>query len=79
MISRRDPGVPNWLDKADFPWGVIQMRFNRATDFPEATVTKVPVVDVRAHLPADTPVVTPAEREEQLRRRREGAQLRRIW
>jgi hypothetical protein len=79
VISRRDPGVPNWLDKADFPWGVIQMRFNRATDFPEATVTKVPVVDVRAHLPADTPVVTPAEREEQLRRRREGAQLRRIW
>jgi len=79
VISRRDPGVPNWLDKADFPWGVIQMRFNRATDFPEATVTKVPVADVRAHLPGDTPVVTPAEREEQLRRRREGAQLRRIW
>ena len=79
VISRRDPGVPNWLDKADVPWGVIQMRFNRATDFPEATVTKVPVADVRAHLPADTPVVTPAERDEQLRRRREGAQLRRIW
>jgi Protein of unknown function (DUF1214) len=79
VISRRDPGVPNWLDKADFPWGVIQMRFNRATDFPDATVTKVPVADVRAHLPADTPVVTPAERAEQLRLRREGAQLRRIW
>lgn len=79
VISRRDPGVPNWLDKADFPWGVIQMRFNRATDFPDATVTKVPVADVRAHLPVDTPVVTPAERAEQLRLRREGAQLRRIW
>jgi len=79
VISRRDPGVPNWLDKADFPWGVIQMRFNRATDFPDATVTKVPVADVRTHLPADTPVVTQAERTEQLRLRREGAQLRRIW
>jgi hypothetical protein len=79
VISRRDPGVPNWLDKADFPWGVIQMRFNRATDYPDATVTKVPVADVRAHLPDDTPVVTPAERAEQLRVRREGAQLRRIW
>jgi len=79
VISRRDPGVPNWLDKADFPWGVIQMRFNRATDFPDATVTKVPVADVRAHLPADTPVVTPSERVEQLRIRRRGAQLRRIW
>ena len=79
VVSKHDPGVPNWLDKADHPWGVLQMRFNRATDFPEATVRKVPVSDVRNHLPADTPVVTPAERAEQLRRRREGAQLRRIW
>ena len=38
VISKRDPGVPNWLDKADFPWGIIQMRFNRASDLPEATV-----------------------------------------
>lgn len=79
VISKQDPGVPNWLDKADFPWGIIQMRFYRASDFPEATVTKVPVAGVRDHLPPDTPVVTPAERVDQLRLRREGAQLRRIW
>ena len=29
--------------------------------------------DVREHLPVDTPVVTPAQRQEQLRARREGA------
>ncbi len=34
---------------------------------------------LRKHLPADTPAVSPAERQAQLRRRREGAQLRRIW
>jgi hypothetical protein len=79
VISRVDPRVPNWLDKADYPWGVIQMRWNRASDYPDPTITKVPLADVRQHLPADTPVVTPAERQEQLRRRREGAQLRRIW
>jgi Protein of unknown function (DUF1214) len=79
VISRNDPGVPNWLDKADYPWGVIQMRWNRASDYPDPTIKKVPLADVREHLPADTPVVTPAERQEQLRRRREGAQLRRIW
>jgi hypothetical protein len=79
VVSKRDPGVPNWLDKADHPWGVIQMRWNRASDFPDPTIVKVPVVDVRDHLPADTPVVTPDERREQLRLRREGAQLRRIW
>jgi hypothetical protein len=79
VISRQDPGVHNWLDKADFPWGIIQMRLYRASDFPEATVTRVPVAEVRKHLPADTALVTPAERAEQLRGRREGAQLRRIW
>ena len=79
VISRQDPGVYNWLDKADFPWGIIQMRLYRATDFPAAIVTRVPVSEVLKHLPADTAVVTPAERAEQLRRRREGAQLRQIW
>jgi hypothetical protein len=79
VVSRQDPGVPNWLDKADYPWGIIQMRFNHASDYPEATVTRVPIAEVREHLPADTPVVSPAERQTQLRHRREGAQLRRIW
>jgi hypothetical protein len=79
VVSKGDPGVPNWLDKADYPWGIIQMRWNRASDYPDPTIKKVPVADVRDHLPADTPVVTPDERREQLRIRREGAQLRRIW
>jgi hypothetical protein len=79
VISRLDPGVPNWLDKADYPWGIIQMRWNLATDYPDPTIKKVPLAEVRAHLPADTPVVTPEQRREHLRLRREGAQLRRIW
>jgi hypothetical protein len=79
VISRLDPGVPNWLDKADYPWGIIQMRWNQANAYPDPTIKKVPLAELREHLPADTPVVTPAERREQLRVRREGAQLRRIW
>jgi hypothetical protein len=79
VISRLDPGVPNWLDKGDYSWGIIQMRWNRASDYPDPTLTKVRFADVRHHLPADTPVVSPAQREEQLRLRREGAQFRRIW
>jgi hypothetical protein len=79
VVSKRDPGVHNWLDKADWPWGILQARFYRSNEYPEATVTKVPVADVRKHLPADTPVVTPEEREAQLRHRRTGALLRRIW
>jgi uncharacterized protein DUF1214 len=79
VISHQDPGVPNWLDKADFPWGIIQMRFFVANEYPTPVIQKVKVADARAHLPADTPVVTPDERREQLRARRAGAQLRRIW
>jgi Protein of unknown function (DUF1214) len=79
VVSKHDPGVHNWLDKADWPWGILQARFYRADDYPEATVTKVPVAEVLEHLPADTPVLTPEEREAQLRHRRTGAQLRRIW
>jgi hypothetical protein len=79
VISRRDPGVPNWLDKADYPWGIVQLRWNRASDHPDPTMKKVPFASVRDHLPGDTPVVTPEDRREQLRARREAAQLRRIW
>jgi hypothetical protein len=79
VISSRDPGVPNWLDKAHYPWGIIQLRWNKASDHPDPTVRKVPFSEIRKHLPADTPVVTPAERKEQLRIRREGAQMRILW
>ena len=79
VVSRQDPGVPNWLDKADHPWGVIQMRWNRASDYPDPTISKVKVADIRERLPSDTPVVSAAQRREQLRARREAAQLRRIW
>jgi hypothetical protein len=79
VVSKQDPGVHNWLDKADYPWGILQARFYRANEYPEARVTKVLVAEVRTHLPTDTPVVSRAERAEQLRIRREGAQLRRIW
>ncbi len=79
VVSKRDPGVHNWLDKADWPWGILQARFYKADDFPEATVSKVPVSEVLDRLPAGTPVLTTQEREAQLRHRRTGAQLRRIW
>jgi hypothetical protein len=79
VISARDPGIPNWLDKANNKWGLIQLRWNLASDHPDPTLKKVALRDVRKHLPPDTPVVTPAQRKEQLRARREAAQLRHLW
>ena len=37
VVSKQDPGVHNWLDKADWPWGILQARFYQAEDYPEAT------------------------------------------
>jgi hypothetical protein len=79
VISARDPGVPNWLDTAGNRWGVLQMRWNRCTDAPTPTVTKVALKDVRKLLPADTPVVGAADRKAALQDRREAAQLRHLW
>lgn len=79
VVAHRDPGVPNWLDAAGLSSGVLQLRWNRASDHPDPVVHKVRLDDVRAHLPADTPIVTSAERAESLRVRRRGAQLRRLW
>jgi hypothetical protein len=79
VVSKHDPGVHNWLDKAHYPWGIIQMRLYLANEHPETTVTKVPVSEVAKHLPPDTRFVTPSERQEQLLDRREAALLRQIW
>ena len=80
VISRLDPGVPNWLDKADYPWGIIQMRWNRASDYPDPTIKKVPFAE-RAPAPA-RPTRRSSPRpsaRSSCASRREGAQLRRIW
>jgi hypothetical protein len=79
VISRHDPGAPNWLDKADNRWGVIQLRWNHASETPDPVVTKVPLAEVLAHLPPGTPTLTPEARKAELRARREAAQLRPVW
>ncbi|WP_082826116.1 DUF1214 domain-containing protein [Croceicoccus estronivorus] len=79
VISKQDPGVQNWMDKADNPWGIIQMRWKVPSDAPDATVTRCKVADVRQHLPADTPIYTAEERAEAIHKRRVGYQLRKHW
>ena len=46
---------------------------------PLPTLKKIPVADIRKHLPTDTPIVTTDERARLLRDRRTGAQMRRRW
>jgi hypothetical protein len=79
VVAGRDPGVPNWLDTGGFRKGAIQCRWNQASSTPRPRLTRVALKEVRDHLPADTPEVTPEQRDKLLRERRMGAQMRRKW
>jgi hypothetical protein len=79
VIALDDPQVPNWLEPGGWSEGSIMLRWTEASSGPAPTLTSVPLAELRDHLPADTPIVTPAERATALRVRRRGVQLRRRW
>jgi hypothetical protein len=79
VISLDDPGVPNWLDPGGYLQGMLVGRWYQADTAPIPTLKRVPFAELRQHLPADTPVITPEQRSEVLRERRVGAQMRRRW
>lgn len=79
VISAVDPGVPNWLDSCGLYRGLLNGRWNNCSSYPMPQMYKVKLQELRSHLPADTPFVSSKERDEALRLRRKGAQLRRRW
>lgn len=79
VVSLKDPGVPNWLDPAGYTTGAIQGRWTDCDSQPIPTIKKVAFANVRKELPADTPTVTPVQREEIIRQRRMYFQLRPLW
>ena len=79
VIASADPGVPNWLDTAGRRQGLIFGRWTICDSHPVPSVQKIKLSEVRQHLPEDTPVVTAGIRDQQIRLRRKGAQLRRRW
>ncbi|GLR68421.1 hypothetical protein GCM10010909_31020 [Acidocella aquatica] len=79
VIALEDPGVPNWLDPGGWSEGSVMLRWTEASSGPAPVLTPVPLADLRAALPPQTPVVTPEERQVALRQRRRGVQLRRRW
>ncbi|MGN6358652.1 MAG: hypothetical protein ACTHLU_14390 [Novosphingobium sp.] len=79
VIALEDPGVPNWLDPAGYTEGGIYGRWFDCDTAPIPTIKRVKLGELRQHLPADTPIVTPARRAEQLRRRVRACQRRRRW
>lgn len=79
VIALVDPGVPNWLDPAGYTEGGIYGRWYDCDSEPVPTIKRVKLAELRDHLPADTPVVSPEERAEELRQRVRACQRRRRW
>ena len=79
VISARDPGVPNWLDTAGHKRGAMQGRWTDCDSQPIPHVTKVPLAEVRQHLPQGTATVTPQQREAIIRARRAAQMQRPFW
>ncbi|MBO9377968.1 hypothetical protein GG804_14435 [Sphingomonas histidinilytica] len=74
VVSRRDPGVWNWLDPCDLPEGLLTLRWAEFADGrPGAGFgarSRVVKLDaLRGELPAGTRWVTPEERRTQQRER----------
>jgi len=79
VVSAKDPGVPNWLDTAGHPTGIIQGRWTNCNEHPIPEVQKVKVADVRKHLPPETGSVTQAQRATIIRERRGALLQRALW
>jgi len=79
VISLTDPGVPNWLDPAGYTEGGIYGRWYDCDSEPVPDIRRVKLAELRDHLPADTPAVTPGERAQELRLRVRACQRRRRW
>jgi hypothetical protein len=63
VIARSDPGVPNWIDTVDNTTGIALWRWYLAESHPVPTVRKVPLTELRNHLPRETPRVSAQARQ----------------
>ncbi|MGC6472482.1 MAG: hypothetical protein ACON4W_06370 [Parvibaculales bacterium] len=71
VIAMTDPGVPNWLDASGHPRGGVFTRWQSPDGpVPKTSVKRVPLSELRDHLPEGHPVMKPKSRVAQLRARR---------
>jgi hypothetical protein len=76
VVAHTDPGIQNWLDTAGALEGCLQYRYVWTEDNPVPTVRVLPIDEVRATLPANTPTVSSSERSAVLRERRRSVARR---
>lgn len=77
VVSRRDPGVANWIDPAGHRSGPVIFRWLRAaTEPPVPTITAVPFDELDDALPAATARVSESDRVRIIGARRAGVAKR---
>ena len=76
VVCHQDPGTPNWIDTEGRPVGMCIYRWIGASDSPVPEGVVVPLAELRGHLPADHPTVTPDERRNVMAARRRGVHRR---
>lgn len=81
VVSARDPGTPGWIDTTGLSKVTMSMRFifreNPSPDeMPKIETYAIKIANVRDHLPADTPRVSPDERRREIARRQRHIQRR---
>lgn len=69
VISQQDPGIANWLDTSGRTFGLLSARYYLPESLPIPVLKKVRFDAIAQHLPPDMARVTPAERQEAIRRR----------
>jgi hypothetical protein len=72
VISRRDPGIRNWLDTTGYQEGTVVFRNYRTELEPVPKTTKLKFADLHSNLPRDTARVTPEERAQSIAQRGDG-------
>ena len=72
VIARRDPGVPNWLDPIAWNTGLMLIRWYRADSELAVRPERVPLAELRRHLPAETAALTAGQRRDEVRGRHQG-------
>jgi hypothetical protein len=79
VIAREDPGVANWLDPAGWQRGGFFWRWHRASSYPEPSLTRLKLRDLRKFLPGTTPVCSREQRAVTRAQRITHYQSRRRW
>ncbi|MCH2173951.1 DUF1214 domain-containing protein [Myxococcota bacterium] len=76
VVSRADPGVPNWLDTTGLREGSMIYRWNQADGNPIPRARVIALDRLREALPASTGNVTPEQRSAAVERRRQHIRRR---